>query len=87
MKRSDAFKVKVNKTSGMLSDNKNDKNICNVELPYSCKLFMQELQCMSIVPRLIVDDDDEKNILNELFEKEETEYSDDEGDEEEEGGD
>ena len=87
MKRSDAFKVKVNKTSGMLSDNKNDKNICNVELPYSCKLFMQELQCMSIVPRLIVDDDDEKNILNELFEKEEIEYSDDDDGDEEEGGD
>ena len=49
MKRSDAFKVKVNKTSGMLSDDKYDKNVCSVELPYSCKLFIQELQCMSII--------------------------------------
>ena len=83
MKRSDAYKVKVNKTSGMLSDDKNDKNICDVELPYSCKLFLQELQCMSIVPRLIVDDD-EQHILSQLFENNEPEYSDDEEEEEEE---
>ena len=82
MKRSDAYKVKVNKTSGMLSDDKNDKNICDVELPYSCKLFLQELQCMSIVPRLIVDDD-EQHILSQLFENNEPEYSDDEEEEEE----
>jgi DNA-directed RNA polymerase II subunit RPB2 len=83
MKRSDAYKVKVNKTSGMLSDDKNDKNICDVELPYSCKLFLQELQCMSIVPRLIVDDD-EQHILSQLFENNEPEYSDDEEEDEEE---
>ena len=62
MKRSDAYKVKINKTSGMLSDYKYDKNICQVELPYSCKLFLQELQCMSIVPRLNVDEDDDEYI-------------------------
>jgi len=76
MKRSDAYKVMVNKTSGMLSDYKTDKNICQVELPYSCKLFLQELQCMSIVPRLNVEED-EKNILHDLFKNNENEYSDD----------
>ena len=54
-----------------------DKNICEIDLPYSCKLFLQELQCMSIVPRLNVGED-EKNILNELFKKDELEYSDEE---------
>ena len=70
MKRSDAYKIKVNETSGLLSYDKNDKNICNVELPYSCKLFLQELQCMSIVPRLNVNDE-EHSILDELFKPEE----------------
>ena len=42
---------------------------------------------MSIVPRLNVGED-EKNILNELFKKDELEYSDEEySDEDEEGGD
>ena len=54
-------------------------NICNVELPYSAKLFLQELQCMSIIPRLNVNSD-EKNILDNLFEKEEEIYSDDNDD-------
>ena len=66
MKRSDAYKINVNETSGMISYDKNDKNICNVELPYSCKLFLQELQCMSIVPRLNVNEE-EHSILDDIF--------------------
>ena len=90
MKRSDAYKININQTSGLPSYDINDKNICSVELPYSCKLFMQELQCMSIVPRLNVNDDD-NNILNTIFKEnnkknnddlvyDEEEYEDDEED-------
>ena len=67
-----------------MSNDKYDKNICSVELPYSCKLFLQELQCMSIVPRLNVGEGEKNNILNDLFENEDTEYSDEEEEEEEE---
>ena len=52
MKRSDAYNMNISETSGMVSYDKNNKNICNIELPYSTKLFLQELQTMSIVPRL-----------------------------------
>jgi DNA-directed RNA polymerase II subunit RPB2 len=90
MKRSDAYKININQTSGLPSYDINDKNICSVELPYSCKLFMQELQCMSIVPRLNVNDDD-NDILNTIFKEnnkkndddlvyDEEEYEDDEED-------
>ena len=58
MKRSDAYNMHINETSGMMSYDKNDKNICNVELPYAMKLFMQEIQCMSIIPRLNTNTDD-----------------------------
>ena len=33
----------------------NYKNFKRVNLPYSCKLLMQELQCMNIAPRFIIE--------------------------------
>ena len=30
-------------------------NFKKIELPYSCKLLMQELQCMNIAPRFITE--------------------------------
>ena len=67
----------------MMSYGTDNTNICNVCLPYSAKLFLQELQCMSIIPRLNVNSD-EKNILDGLFEKEEEIYSDEEEDDDDE---
>ena len=58
MKRSDAYNMNINETSGMVSYEKDDKNICNIELPYAMKLFLQELQCMSIMPRINTNTDD-----------------------------
>ena len=64
--RSDNFKVYVCKNCGLLATvNPNKKiyncgqcnnyaNFAEIRIPYACKLFMQELQCMSIAPRLIV---------------------------------
>ena len=33
----------------------NYSDFSEIRLPYACKLFMQELQCMSIAPRLITE--------------------------------
>ena len=64
--RSDNFKVHVCKECGLIATVNSSKNIyccasCNnysnfaeIRIPYACKLFIQELQCMTIAPRLIV---------------------------------
>ncbi|KAF4377925.1 hypothetical protein F8388_022343 [Cannabis sativa] len=37
---------------GICSSCKNGDNISTMKLPYACKLLLQELQSMNIVPRL-----------------------------------
>ena len=63
--KSDNFKMYICKICGMICVRNTEKilygcNSCNnytdfseVRIPYSCKLLMQELQCMAIAPRLI----------------------------------
>ena len=65
--KSDNFKMYLCKKCGMSAVVNIDRKIfscknCNnyanyseIRLPYACKLFMQELQCMSIGPRLITE--------------------------------
>lgn len=65
MDKSDNFKMHLCKKCGMTAvfnpeqrmfgckHCKNYSDFCEVRIPYACKLFMQELQCMSIAPRLI----------------------------------
>jgi len=55
MERSDAYKMQIDNKSGLLSydDKKEDKVM--VDLPYCMKLLIQELQTMSLAPRLITD--------------------------------
>tara|TARA_B100000900_G_scaffold12537_2_gene10096 strand:- start:1630 stop:5388 length:3759 start_codon:yes stop_codon:yes gene_type:complete len=62
-KRSDGYfegktyKVQLNQKTGLMSYDKNDeKDICNIEIPYASKLFLQELETMSIAPRLITEE-------------------------------
>ena len=63
MERSDKHKVYVSKNTGYIvpvNDRKgirpSDEGVTTVQMPYAFKLFIQELQTMSIHPRLIMDD-------------------------------
>ena len=55
MERSDAFKVEVDKKTGLISydDKKEDK--VTVNIPYCMKLLIQELQTISIAPRIVTE--------------------------------
>jgi len=71
MDRSDKYSMMIDKTSGLISnDLSSDKNV-SVDLPYAMKMMLQELQSMSIGPRLITDDSivnhDVHNFISESF--------------------
>ena len=69
MEKSDKYSVHVCRECGLISPVNEDKNIymckkCNnvtkfsrVEMPYACKLMFQEVQTMSIAPRIITEPD------------------------------
>jgi DNA-directed RNA polymerase II subunit RPB2 len=84
-----SYKVKVNQKSGLMSYNDNEiKDICNIEIPYASKLFLQELETMSIAPRLITEETvKSKPIFNHLlnnFSNNNIEYDEEEEEDEEE---
>ena len=67
MERSDAFRVQIDKKSGLISydDKKEDKNMVNI--PYCMKLFLQELESMSISPRLVIENQQSNRPLMEAL--------------------
>ena len=64
MERSDKLNVQIDKYTGLISyDDKplHDKNI--IQIPYASKLLIQELQTMSIIPRLVTGVDIDNPVL------------------------
>jgi len=54
MKRADEYKIKINENTGLI-DNKDTNSTINI--PYCMKLFIQELETMSIAARLVIPTD------------------------------
>ena len=56
MVRSDKYNLKINRNTGIISDSSSTTDTDDlVEIPYSCKLLLQELQTMSVGARLVTD--------------------------------
>ena len=70
LKRSDDYNVFINEKTGFIDDlNNPENNICSVRMPYNMKLFIQELNTMSISPKLITPTNiSNHNLFNYLYE-------------------
>ena len=55
MERSDAFKVQIDTKTGLISHDDNTEDKTMVNIPYCMKLLLQELESLSIAPRLVTD--------------------------------
>ena len=69
MERSDKYSVKINDRTGLISNGEENDNICSVDMPYAMKMLLQELQTMSIAPRLITNDSVENPMVHEYIEQ------------------
>ena len=68
MERSDKYNVHINDKSGLIYNGEESEDIVNVEMPYAMKMLLQELQTMSIAPRLITDNTVENPMVHEFIE-------------------
>lgn len=59
---SDPFLASICSKCGLLCQEewcdycKSGENVCQIRIPYACKLLFQELQSMNVVPRLSISD-------------------------------
>ena len=69
MERSDKYKMNINNKTGLISNGEITDDIVSIEAPYAMKMFLQELQTMSIAPRLITDNTIENPFVHEYIER------------------
>lgn len=55
MKRSDEYSFQINESTGLIDYSDDDSKKCRIQVPYAFKMLLQELQSMSITPRIVVE--------------------------------
>ena len=65
MERSDKFNVQINKNNGLISYSNENNARSNIYMPYAMKMLLQELETLSIAPRLVVDSNISNESINE----------------------
>lgn len=68
MERSDKYNVHINDKTGLIYNGEESEDIVNVEMPYAMKMLIQELQTMSIAPRLITNNSVDNPMVHEFIE-------------------
>ena len=56
MERSDKYKVQINEATGLIDYSNDNSKKSFISVPYAMKMLLQELQAMSIYPRIQVND-------------------------------
>jgi DNA-directed RNA polymerase II subunit RPB2 len=69
MERSDKYSVNIDQRTGLIASGEESDDIVNVDMPYAMKMLLQELQTMSIAPRLITTNSVENPYVHEFIEQ------------------
>ena len=68
MEKSDKYTVKINEKTGLIPNDEEGEDIVSINIPYSMKMLVQELQSMSIAPRLITNNSVENPMIHDYIE-------------------